>query len=441
MRILTVSYSDIGGGADRVAHNLSTAYALRDNHSWMAVAKRQSDNDSVIELANFRQTSIVKRGLWSLYGRLAARDRGEGTVNAIRKGLSQLANGRASINRYLGRDVSPRHTERDLLITSASYPDIIHCHTLHGDYFDLSALSSLSNRFPLVATLHDLWMLTGHCAHSLDCQKWKTGCGSCPYLDIYPSIRRDATAHNWRRKRNIYNKCRLYLAAPSNWLMLKLENSILQPAIIDMRVIPNGVDLSIFQVGNTLNARSDLNLPIDDLIILFAANSITNNPWKDFTTMRDVIAQISLKLHDHRILFIALGENAPDTEFGSARVQFVPYQNDPKIVARYYQAADIYLHGARVDTFPMTILEAMACGIPVVASDVGGIPEQVEEGHTGFLSPVGDVESMVYHLEKLILDPDLRSRLGKSAAVLARAEYDLNLQVSRYLDWFSEIVE
>src|SRR5262245_59012697 len=87
-------------------------------------------------------------------------------------------------------------------------PDILHCHNLHGSYFDLRALPWLSQQVPVVLTLHDAWLLSGHCAHSFDCQRWQTGCGQCPDLAIPPAIRRDATAYNWRRKRDVYTKSR-----------------------------------------------------------------------------------------------------------------------------------------------------------------------------------------------------------------------------------------
>jgi glycosyltransferase involved in cell wall biosynthesis len=78
------------------------------------------------------------------------------------------------------------------------------------------------------------------------------------------------------------------------------------------------------------------------------------------------------------LVFVALGEDAPAERIGAAEIRFVPYQKDPAVVARYYQAADIYIHSARADTFPNTVLEALACGTPVVATAVGGIPEQVK---------------------------------------------------------------
>jgi hypothetical protein len=62
----------------------------------------------------------------------------------------------------------------------ADKPDIVHCHNLHGEYFDLHALDWLSARVPVVITMHDAWLLSGHCVHSLGCGRWETGCGKCP---------------------------------------------------------------------------------------------------------------------------------------------------------------------------------------------------------------------------------------------------------------------
>src|SRR5207248_4324578 len=127
---------------------------------------------------------------------------------------------------------------RRLLTLTAERPDVVHAHNLHGGYFDLRALPSLSAQVPLILTLHDAWMLSGHCAHSFDCERWRTGCGHCPDLTIFPAIERDATAYNWRRKRSIYSKSKLYISAPSRWLMQRVEDSTLQLGAKECRVIP-----------------------------------------------------------------------------------------------------------------------------------------------------------------------------------------------------------
>ena len=79
----------------------------------------------------------------------------------------------------------------------------------------------------------------------------------------------------------------------------------------------------------------------------------------------------------------------------------------------------------RIDT-PTTILEALACGTPVVVTAVGGIPEQIEDGITGYLTPPGDAEAMAARIVQLFEDDGLRARVGVQAAEDARKRIDLN---------------
>lgn len=129
-----------------------------------------------------------------------------------------------------------------------------------------------------------------------------------------------------------------------------------------------------------------------------------------------------------KILCIALGEKALSERICDVEIRFVPYQQDPSKVARYYQAADLYVHPARAETFPNTILEALACGTPVVASAVGGIPEQIEDGITGFLTQQGDSEAMVARILQLLEDDGLRLRMGMQATNAAKERFNLERQ-------------
>jgi glycosyltransferase involved in cell wall biosynthesis len=308
-------------------------------------------------------------------------------------------------------------------------------------------------------TLHDAWLLSGHCAHSFDCERWMSGCGQCPDLSIYPAIGRDATAWNWRRKKRIYAKSRLYIATPCRWLMRKVEQSMLSPAIEQARVIPYGTDLSVFKPGSKLESRILFDLPLEADILIFTANGIRKNIFKDYRAMRSAIGHLAERRSQRPLVFVALGEDAPAERIGAAEIRFVPFQKDAAVVARYYQAADIYIHSARADTFPNTVLEALACGTPVVATAVGGIPEQVKSlqllDHrssgervteygpheaTGMLVAPGNPEVMALSIERILGNDTLRRRLAENAARDAEARFDLKREINDYLLWYTAIL-
>jgi glycosyltransferase involved in cell wall biosynthesis len=213
----------------------------------------------------------------------------------------------------------------------------------------------------------------------------------------------------------------------------------LAPAIAEARVIPNGVDLTNFRPGGRLAARERLQLPSEAYIILFAANDIRNNDWKDYHTLRAAVMIAAEMCPERRLLFLGLGDDGPQESDGPVEMRFVPYQNDLFTVAQFYQAADVYVHAARAETFPISILEAMASGLPIVATAVGGVPEQINDGETGLLAAAGDAASLARAIARLVQDDALSGRLGAGAAVTARERFDLQRQVDAYLDWYREL--
>jgi len=440
INILTVNTVDQNGGAAKIAWTLFDLFSQLGQTSQMAVGWKRSGHPSIYAIPHHLAGNCWSRFWWNIFYRYQ-HQRHYSRLSWLSSFLaSYAAEPKKLIDALRGYEDFNFPGSRNILNITPHLPDILHFHNLHGFYFDLRSLPWLSNQLPVFLTLHDAWLLSGHCAHSFDCERWKIGCGNCPDLMIYPPILRDATAENFKRKSEIYKQCRLYLATPCGWLMEKVQQSILASAIIESRIIPSGVDLSVFSPMDKKQSRAELNLPQHSKIILFAANGIRKNIWRDFQIMKDAISIVAEKCRSQNILFIAMGEKSRPIKIGKAEIAFVEYQNDPAMVARYYQSADIYLHAARIDTFPNTILESMACGTPVIATNVGGIREAVLDGQTGYLVQSGDVRGFANCILKLIDSEELANSLSNASVNEARLRFSDKRMAADYLKWYQEVL-
>lgn len=438
--IVQINTLDVPGGAACIANMLHRFFRDKGYYSKLIVGKKLGMDPDTNELKSLlmqvtRKLPPVSRALRRFYS----------ILHAVRR-RAALTSGVEDPG-----DSDSRYVEEIFSKT----PDIILCHNLHGGYFDLSTLPALSKRHPVILLMHDPWLLGGHCAHSFDCEKWVSGCGECPHLDVQYALKRDTSHVNWLRKKKIFDMCRLYVISPSQWLMDKVEHSILKPAAIKTRVINNGVDQTMFYPADKKLARAALGINADDHVVMFAANGIRESIWKDYATMRAAVGEVAVAMPEKTLRFLAVGENAPDEKIGSAMITFVP-QKSPEDMARYYQAADVYIHAARAENFPNTILEALSCGTPVIATAVGGIPEQIrglrfkgdktglnnyEIGEaTGILTPVGDVGALGNAICLLFREPEIRQNLSESAAIDARIRFNLEMIGNQYLEFFDEVI-
>jgi glycosyltransferase involved in cell wall biosynthesis len=215
----------------------------------------------------------------------------------------------------------------------------------------------------------------------------------------------------------------------------------LQQAVREARVIPSGVDQTVFHPANRRQARIDLGLPEDALILLFVAQRMRQNPFKDYETIQRAVQIVSSQKNSREVLFLSLGSTENDTVHQDLNIRHIPFTSDITLVAWYYQAADIYLHAAHEDTFPNVVLEALSCGVPVIATAVGGIPEQIIDGKTGFLVPPRDAEAIARQILILLNDPAACREMGQNAQEDARSRFNLDLMVSRYRDYYRHIQE
>jgi glycosyltransferase involved in cell wall biosynthesis len=456
VKILQVSASDGGGGAHKIASALHAGFRARGHTSAMAVGTRTSRDPDVHEIpfGISRSRELANRVAGRVVRRLSRRFPALRPLRRAMKAAHPLAYFRAY---DAGREFFDYPGSRRILDLPGFVPDVVHLHNLHHAYFDLRSLPTLSARVPVALTLHDEWTYTGHCAYTMGIERWRDGCVSCPDLEIHPAIRRDATHENWLAKQAIYGRSRLYISAPSKWLLERARESILAGGAADFRLIPNGIDQQVFRPADQGSARDLLGLPSDRQILLFAANLLGRNPFKDYDTVAAAVEEVAVTLRDRQLLFVVLGGVGEVTMLENAELRFLPYETDPARVAAYYQAADIYLHAANADTFPTTVLEALSVGRPVVATAVGGIPEQVHslaaapgawtgpaaerDTATGVLVAPHDAAGMAAATRALLTDEALRATLGRNAAMDASTRFGLDRQIDATLAWYAETIE
>jgi glycosyltransferase involved in cell wall biosynthesis len=436
MRILQVNTIDRGGGAEGSTWSLFQSYRYRGHPSWLAVGKKLTEDPDVLLIPNKKYLPG-----WTRFWRRISEQLIPGPFSFIAKparGLGMLPLGNQWVESRLGRENFNWPGTGDLLDLPPQRPEIVHCHNLHANYFDLRLLPWLSAQAPLILTLHDAWLLSGHCAHSLNCERWKIGCGQCPDLTIYPAVSRDATRYNWERKRVIFSKSRLYITTVSRWLAQKVQDSMLQG--VSCQVIPNGIDLNIFHPGDKCSARDQLGIPQHSKVVLYAANGGRYSPWRNFGQLEAALIQLaSSKFSDLTLICVGGLKNSQETMTNGLRVQYRLFEKDPDRMALYYQAADVFALPALAESFGKTIIEAMACGRPVVATRVGGTLEQITDGITGCLVPMSDVTAMADAIKSLLGDENLHNKIGSAAAEYARRHFSLDLQVDANLSWYSEV--
>jgi glycosyltransferase involved in cell wall biosynthesis len=314
--------------------------------------------------------------------------------------------------------------------------DIINLHNLHGGYFNLLALPELTKLKPTVYTLHDMWALTGHCAHSFYCDKWQTGCGNCLNLKIYPSVWYDRTHWLWNLKKDIYKKSELTIVTPSKWLKNKVENGIL--ADKEIHLIYNGIDQRVFHPMNKIDVRKKLNLPLDKTILMFSAHYGIKNYWKGGEYLLEALS----KINRDNLVFLNVGSSEkPDKQIkDSIEWISIPYVEDENKMAEYYAASDLFLYPSLADNCPLVVLEAMASGTPVISFKTGGIPELVAHMKNGYISEYKNVDDFLCGINLFLDHDDLRKNAGLSARKTVEVHFTLDKMVDLYEELYHSLL-
>jgi len=286
---------------------------------------------------------------------------------------------------------------------------------------------------PLVWTLHDLNPFTGGCHYPGPCRKYVTGCGACPQLGS--TDKGDLSNRVFHRKRKAYGEKDIHVVAPSRWMAERAgESAIFGNKKIT--VIPNGVSTEIFKRIDKKFARDFLGLPGEGVVILFGAGD-TATRRKGMAFLMEALEKIPRG--GKTLMVFGQGQDVPD-KINDIPVVFTGEVRDERMLACMYSASDVFVLPSLEDNLPNTMIEALACGTPVVGFDAGGIPEAVRPGETGLLARVGDAEDLAGKIEWIVTHAEERDVMSRNAAAAARREYTDEQQAERYVKIYREMV-
>jgi glycosyltransferase involved in cell wall biosynthesis len=405
MNVLHINGSDLVGGAAIAANRLHNGLLAKGVDSHLLVGSISSESDRV---ATVPQRHFLENQLARITWRL---------------GLNYI--------NILSTFKISRHPFYE-------QADVLNFHNLHDNYFNYLAISSLTARKPAVFTLHDMWSFTGHCSYSYDCERWKTGCGRCPHLDVYPTVPRDNTRIEWKLKKLVYDRANLSIVTPSNWLTEQARQSIL--ARFPIHNIPNGVDTDVYKPLNSEQSRLGLGIPVDKKVLLFGAQSL-HDTRKGGDLLLKALQSLPGTLRSE-ILLLVMGEGGEKiAKSVDIQTRQLGYITSDSAKALAYSAADVFIFPTRADNLPLVLQESMACGTPMVSFRVGGVPELVRHYETGLLAEPGDANALSESILHLLEDSHLRNRLSRRCREIALEEYSLELQIVRYIELYNQLTQ
>lgn len=380
MKILILSTYDLEGGAAIAATRLMQALSKNGHQVKMLVASKTSNNINVEQASSVFRNKTQKVHL------------------AIEKGLFLFQEKNKSIRFQFSTAISGFSIHENPLV---EWADIIHIHwTLQG-FLSLKEISNLQKLGkPIVWTLHDMWAFTGGCHYAGDCDHFLKECGYCPYLKR-PS-QKDLSSKIYQKKKSIYNNFQIVTC--SQWLGKVAKTSSLLKDF-DIEAIANPIDTNLFLPSkNRKKLKLLLNLDPSKSYILFGASSLKDQR-KGLHYFLEAM-KLYRQSHSNLPSIILYGSQNHDVKIDGFEIIHSGFLSQNELIA-YYQASDIYVITSLEDNLPNTVMEAIACGLPVLSFETGGIPEMVQHLQSGYIAKYKSIEDICNGLDVLLHSADL----------------------------------
>lgn len=315
-------------------------------------------------------------------------------------------------------------------------PDIVHIHCINGYFVNVYNLIQWlnNNNFPLVLTLHAEFMFTANCSHSFDCERWKTGCGSCPNLkQATNSYLFDRTRRSWNLMNDSFNNYdNAYIVSVSDWLRHRSEQS---PILGNFRniTILNGIDTSTFFYHQPSTSMAYIERLFPEikcrktvLHVTAAFNDSVNHIKGGY-----YLIKLAERLPDLQFLVVgnySLKSKLPDNVVLLGNIE------NRDVLAMLYSISDVTLLTSKRETFSMICAESLCCGTPVIGFKAGG-PESISLPEYSRFCEHGDIDGLVDILDKL---PSFDAQTVSETAIKA---YNIDAMINHYVNLYNQLCE
>lgn len=387
-------------------------------------------NDKLVQLDDSFRCVEFRKPRSGVFGAIARRF-GRRREKTIRRFYDEHIAGRQSGLETFSMADLPQLTRLDW---SAIGADLVHLHwmSFFADYD--SFFSSIPDRVPLVWTLHDMNAFTGGCHYSGGCERFSSGCGSCPQVENQHAG--DVSDLSFRTKRRALKGKSIHVITPSQWLSDLARRSEVWPAGTTFNTLHYGLDLDLFQSVSKQQARSELGIVGEKTLIAFGAEDVTCQR-KGVQHLLPALKQLEDKRAVECLMF---GSGKLDLSDDLPLLYQLGYVDSLKRQSLIYSAADIVVVPSLEDNQPQVGLEALACGTPVIGFNAGGIPEYVRPGETGLLAEVGDSADLSKQIGWLVSHVDERQEMGVRGRKMMEQEFEKNAQSQKQVDFYKHVL-
>ena len=324
-------------------------------------------------------------------------------------------------------------TNRLFSVIKKEKPDIVHLHCINGYFVNIYRLIGWLKKHNIktVLTLHAEFMFTANCGYSLDCDKWKTGCGDCPRnREETNSFFLDGTTRSYKKmKRAFYGfDDRLTVVSVSPWLMERAKQS---PILKDKKhtVVMNGLDTDIFHIYDTESIKKKYRIT-DEKIIFYAAPYFTDNP--NYIKGGNYIIELAKRLKDENVRIFVAGEYDSGLKVPENIVLLGKIENQREL-AEFYSMADVTVITSKKETFSMICAESLCCGTPVAAFKAGG-PETIALADYSAFADYGDMDALINCISNFF---NINTE-SQEISLLAQKKFDKQVMSEEYIDIYNK---